>query len=578
MVKYMKIINFFKNKMINENSILRIISSWLIYGVIYKIFDMQLMIIPFYKILLIFILIFLVLSIISIIIKKNNFDYYLLLILSLILSNIWAYNSENIHYILILFLLNYLIYKYKLKDINFKKLNKKISPKVIILFSLVSLIIIGSIGVIRYLSFNSYNFDLGIPSQMFYYMKKTGLPLTTCERDILLSHFAVHFSPIYYLILPFYFLFSSPITLQICSAVLIVSGIIPIYLLCKTHKLPNIVTIIICFIYSIYTPSICSTYYDFHEIMFLLPLFLWLFYYYEKNNNTLFTIFAILILFTKEDAAIYLMIFSIYMMFDNNKKKGFITLISSIIYFITVVSLINKYGESVMTNRYYNLILTNTDSDMIEVFKTIITNPGYFIKQLITSHNDSNEKIYYYLKIFLPFGFSIFNTKKFKNYILLVPIIYITMTTYIYSYDINFQYSYPIYAFLFYLFIISIDENKNYNYLFMCIVGSTLMFGTYALPVFVQKITDYAEYNIEYKERHNIINKIPQTASIAADSAYISHISKRDKIYETYYHDFKYLTDYIITDSDLNNYLDEEDVNKYILIDTYQETHIYKKQ
>lgn len=574
----MKIINFLNNKIINTNSILRIISSWLIYGIIYEIFGLQLITIPFYTIILIFILFFLVLSAVSIIIKNNNFDYYLLLTLSLILSNVWVYNCENIHYVLILFLLNYLIYKYKLKDINFKKLNKKISPKIIILFGLISLIVIGSIGVIKYLTFNSYNFDLGIPSQMFYYMKKTGLPLTTCERDILLSHFAIHFSPIYYLILPLYFIFSSPITLQICSAILIASGIIPIYLLCKSHKLPNLVIIIICFIYSIYTPAICSTYFDFHEIMFLLPLFLWLFYYYEKNNNILFTIFTILILLTKEDAAIYLMVFSIYMIFDNNKKKGFITLISSIIYFIIVVSLINKYGQAVMTNRYYNLILTNTSSEMIEVFKTIITNPGYFIKQLITSKNNSNEKIYYYLKIFLPFGFCIFNTKKFKNYILLVPIIYITMTTYNYSYNINFQYNYPIYAFLFYLFIITIDENKNYNYLFMCIVGTTLMFSTYSLPVFIQNVSNYIEYNTYYKEKHNFINTVPLTASVTADTSYIPHISKRDELYETYYHNFQNLTDYIITSNDLSDYLTEENINNYILIDNYNEIHIYKKQ
>ena len=574
----MKIINFLNNKIINTNSILRIISSWLIYGIIYEIFGLQLITIPFYTIILIFILFFLVLSAVSIIIKNNNFDYYLLLTLSLILSNVWVYNCENIHYVLILFLLNYLIYKYKLKDINFKKLNKKISPKIIILFGLISLIVIGSIGVIKYLTFNSYNFDLGIPSQMFYYMKKTGLPLTTCERDILLSHFAIHFSPIYYLILPLYFIFSSPITLQICSAILIASGIIPIYLLCKSHKLPNLVIIIICFIYSIYTPAICSTYFDFHEIMFLLPLFLWLFYYYEKNNNILFTIFTILILLTKEDAAIYLMVFSIYMIFDNNKKKGFITLISSIIYFIIVVSLINKYGQAVMTNRYYNLILTNTSSEMIEVFKTIITNPGYFIKQLITSKNNSNEKIYYYLKIFLPFGFCIFNTKKFKNYILLVPIIYITMTTYNYSYNINFQYNYPIYAFLFYLFIITIDENKNYNYLFMCIVGTTLMFSTYSLPVFIQNVSNYIEYNTYYKEKHNFINTVPPTASVTADTSYIPHISKRDELYETYYHNFQNLTDYIITSNDLSDYLTDENINNYILIDNYNEIHIYKKQ
>ena len=39
----------------------------------------------------------------------------------------------------------------------------------------------------------------------------TGLPDVSCERDVLMSHFAVHISPIYYLLLPFYALFPSPL-------------------------------------------------------------------------------------------------------------------------------------------------------------------------------------------------------------------------------------------------------------------------------------------------------------------------------------------------------------------------------
>lgn len=42
--------------------------------------------------------------------------------------------------------------------------------------------------------------------------------MTTCERDRVLSHFAVHVSPIYYLFLPFYALFPSPVTLEVLQA------------------------------------------------------------------------------------------------------------------------------------------------------------------------------------------------------------------------------------------------------------------------------------------------------------------------------------------------------------------------
>lgn len=70
-----------------------------------------------------------------------------------------------------------------------------------------------TVGRVR--SFSAPTFDFGIFSQMFYYMKGSGAPMTTVERDGLLSHFAVHVSPIYYLLLPIYAVAPRPETLQI---------------------------------------------------------------------------------------------------------------------------------------------------------------------------------------------------------------------------------------------------------------------------------------------------------------------------------------------------------------------------
>ena len=60
-------------------------------------------------------------------------------------------------------------------------------------------VFVGVQTVCRYLTHSTPNYDFGIFSQMFYYMKTTLLPLATSERDALMSHFAVHVSPIYYL-------------------------------------------------------------------------------------------------------------------------------------------------------------------------------------------------------------------------------------------------------------------------------------------------------------------------------------------------------------------------------------------
>ena len=70
---------------------------------------------------------------------------------------------------------------------------------------------VSAITVYRYLTYSSPNYDFGLFCNMFHNMKETGLPNITSERDMLLSHFAVHISPAYYLMLPFYMIFPSPV-------------------------------------------------------------------------------------------------------------------------------------------------------------------------------------------------------------------------------------------------------------------------------------------------------------------------------------------------------------------------------
>ena len=60
-------------------------------------------------------------------------------------------------------------------------------------------------------------------------------PVTTVERNYELSHFAVHFSPAYYLMLPFYMLFPHPATLQILQGIFVTSGIIPVFLIARKY-------------------------------------------------------------------------------------------------------------------------------------------------------------------------------------------------------------------------------------------------------------------------------------------------------------------------------------------------------
>ena len=91
--------------------------------------------------------------------------------------------------------------------------------------------------VARIFCFSTPTYDFGIFAQMFHSMKTTGLPVTTLERAGEVSHFAVHVSPIYYLILPFYFIFPYPATLQVAQAAILASAVIPLWKICTLHGL-----------------------------------------------------------------------------------------------------------------------------------------------------------------------------------------------------------------------------------------------------------------------------------------------------------------------------------------------------
>ena len=87
------------------------------------------------------------------------------------------------------------------------------------------------VSMARHWCYSSSTFDLGIFAQMYEYMATDFTLNTTLERNVLLSHFEVHFSPIYYLLLPFYMIFRSVEFLLTAQAVVCFSGIIPLLLL-----------------------------------------------------------------------------------------------------------------------------------------------------------------------------------------------------------------------------------------------------------------------------------------------------------------------------------------------------------
>lgn len=408
---------------------------------------------------------------------------------------------------------------------------------------------IGVFTVMRYCTFASPNFDFGLFCNMFHNMKERFLPLTTSERNMLLSHFAVHISPIYYLLLPFYMLFPSPITLQIAQALILASGILPVYLLARHYHLPYKYTALIALFYAAHPAVSAGCSYDLHENCFLLPLLLWLFYCYETGHKRWFIVVAVLVLLVKEDAAVFLFIFGVYLLFSRKDRRTALPLIiGALLYFAVAVILLNTYGTGTMIGRYSALF---DESKTVGGFgQTLLRAPGYFLELLVSFVNTATEKPIYLLQILLPFGLVLWRTKQTSRYLLLTPLLLNLLSGFVHQYDIGFQYSFASLAFCLYLYLQNLAErpaSKQRNLLLFSVVSSCFLYAMIVMPKIETYLGRWINNSDTFIAMEATLDEIPQDASVTASTMLVAHLAQRDVIYEDFYHN-EPDTDYVVLD------------------------------
>ena len=570
-----KIIDFF-DKDTRENFMVRLFTAWSITGIInfMTVSGKFTEIATVKNISLIasvayFVISYVIITMLSQAFKKTDIDGWFFAVSSLTyLTLIATFNTNQYYCLAILFpALLSTIYSVKrfTKHRNVIEPPKKVTLALLIPIVIIPIFVTGLIGVCRYLSFSTPNFDFGIFSQMFYYMKTEFVPLTTCEREKLLSHFAVHLSPVYYLLLPVYFVFPSPITLQVAQAVILGSALIPLYLLARHFKLSNKCTLLIIIAAAFYPALAGGTMYDIHENAFLLPFILWLLYFAEKNKNIPMYIFMILTFTVKEDAAIYVAFIALYFIFSGKKKlHGSIMLFSSVIYFVFAVTILKNFGEGAMTGRFDNFI-TDADKGLVDVIITIFKNPAYFLSQCMTA-----EKLLFILFMLLPLGFLPILSKKWSQFILIGPLVLINlMSNYTYQHSIYFQYVYGTMAVFFYLAVVNLSsapKNLKQYLAPTAAVFSIIMFAFSMTPRlnYVERVSVNKE---DYVKIRAALDTIEEDASVLSTTFYIPYLSQRKEVYEIEY--CVYDTDYIVIDARYDS-ADENrlkiDMTKYELV------------
>ena len=495
-----------------------------------------------------------------------------------------AYNSIYVAMgaILILGYFNYLL----LKDDNlgFESLNnrikdyKAISPIVtgVTVVACVSMILD---GVYRYKIYGASTFDFGIFAQMYEYMAKTGLPLTTCERGQLLSHFYIHFSPIYYLFLPVYMIFRTPITLIVIQSIMVFGAVIPLLLLCKKYGIKPLIALVICFIY-IYSPAIVQPLlYDFHENAFIPFFVLWFVYFLESKNFKLSVLFLFLCLMIKEDTSLYMIAICIFYAFRKGYlKNSLIMLCITLVYFSLAMTFISVHGMGLMEG-HYGLYYLGGEKGMLPIIRNIWYAPEFFVKNVFA---DDNFKYVIYTMgslLFVPLM-----NKDFKRLILIIPFIaFGLMTDYAYQHDIGFQYTYGLMTCMFLLFILNVRDFHSEKQSFI-VITSLCAILVLSAQNGANKINSYKSYydtnKSVYQEMDSILeDNIPSDSSVSADTYLVPHLYKAKELYDL---GTKVDTDYYVlqkasNDPNSTDFMKNYSKKGYKVVDENNKIIIYKK-
>ena len=398
--------------------------------------------------------------------------------------------------------------------------------------------------VYRVKCFWTPSYDFGIFSQMFHNMKTTGLPMTTLERDGLLSHFQVHVSPIYYLFLPFYAIVPRPETLQVLQALVLASSVIPLWKIGTLKNLPGSAKMLLCALLLFYPAFSGGASYDLHENCFLAPLILWLLYGLEKGSAPVTAVSAILTLCVKEDAPVYVAVAGLYWLVrtlldrQGNFKKELIVSLSliggALLWFWGATAYLKAFGDGVMSYRYDNFMFDGSNS-LITVIKAVLLNPLKALYECV-----DKEKIEFILRTMLPLLGLPLLTRRFERYILLIPYILVNlMSDYTYQHDIFFQYTFGSTAFLFYLVAVNIGRWEidwvRVGALAACVIMAAVSFFRVVYPQGKQMVDLYEDYTSYYDGIAQALDTIPDDVSVAATTFYTVNLSDREILYDVKY-------------------------------------------
>jgi len=414
----------------------------------------------------------------------------------------------------------------------------------------------------KYNCFAHSTFDFGIFCQMFDNMAETGLPMTTVERGKELSHFAVHFSPFYYVLLPGYLIFRSPLYLLFVQALGIALGAFAVRRICKALELSPAISCAAAAAYLLFPTMANGCFWDFHENKFLSVLILWALAFILEKNRIGAAVFLFLILTVKEDAFIYVLAICLWMIVTKRDRAfAFIACGVSVFWFFFSCNMIQLSGGEIMSDRFAKFS-ADADASLFDALRTCFIDIGFLIKEVFAGANTerfaemtySGQKLEFIWWTCTPLLFAPFLRKRSSELVLLIPMLVINlMPEWMYQYNVGFQYTYGTCALLIFSTLLFLRESGDrlrratvISMVCISIVFSASLVWNKAAGY----VKNYDDNRAEFEDTVAALAEIPEDSSVTAYGYMTSHLYYIDELQTVPKHYGQLVrTDYFVIDT-----------------------------
>lgn len=420
----------------------------------------------------------------------------------------------------------------KVKDNHRKNFILLLLKSSVIIYALFILIVTYS----RYANFISESVDVTYYHSAIWQMSEFRVPYIW---DLKVPVWSQHFEPVLFFIVPIYWLVKSAGLIMLIQALVIISGMIPLYMISKRLLGSRLIGLAIVFAYMSFGGLQYGIEYGFHPIMFFPTFFFWTYYFYIKRNIKFYFLFVLLTLFIKEEVAFIMFFWSIYLLIAKKEKIFSLGTMGLAIfwYFLCFKLIIPHFNHG--EYGYWGQYEQTGGKGLSGIIGTLFLKPQVFFSNLVTPSFKIDT-------IFLSFGTFSFLTFLYPiSLLMVIPSLMIKLLSSDITGVSGTHYSAALTGVITVATIESVLFLSKKPFVRRITSHWNIFLGVliFYVAFFANTINGYHAYSIydifdqkgpsdeNLQVLEQVLNKIPQDATVATQYQIVPHIYKINKVW-----------------------------------------------